>query len=423
MFPLIVLYLALVLIRPQEYPALIDSDIPLLPATLIAAALLWLFSARKKAFDAPQHLLLAAFLLVLMASEVANGWAGGAIEQLKTFGPSLVAFVLIADAARTRAHSQALMAAFALCSTVLAVHGIEQVQSGIGWTGMPLIQDGRIQYVGIFSDPNDLGLLFVTVLPMTFYLGSRGGLAGLRRLFWLVAAALLLIGIYLTNSRGALLAVAVLAAVHIWLRHGKIWAGILGSAGLFAMMMLPSRLQDLDVDEDSAAGRIDAWYSGLQMFSSKPVFGVGAGNFTDHNYLTAHNSFVLVIAETGFVGFTIWLAFIGYCFWMMWTMLREDAAAGDDSRAAAWATEQALARTLLLSLCGFFAAAFFLSRSYLIVLYLLAGLVTGYYCGARERFPLLRRFSLGEDVVRWPLLSALGIGALFVVVKLLLAAG
>ncbi|MEO7063753.1 MAG: O-antigen ligase family protein [Dokdonella sp.] len=423
MFPLVLLYLVLVLIRPQEYPGLIDLDIPFMPAAMLGAVFMWLVANRKKPFDAPQYVLLVAFLVILMLSKVVNGWAGGAIEQLKTFGPSVVAFVLVAHATIVRTRTTAVMAVFALCSAVLAVHGIEQVQSGTGWTGMPLVQDGRIQYVGIFSDPNDLGMLFVMVLPMAVYLSSRGGLLGMRRLFWLTGAALLLFGIYLTNSRGALLAVAVVAAGYIWLHHGKIWAGIIGSVCLASMMMLPSRLQDLDVDEDSAAGRIDAWYSGFQMFTSHPVLGVGAGNFTDNNYLTAHNSFVLVIAETGYVGFTIWLAFVGYCFWMMVTVLRHRPDLPDPIRVAAWAEEQAIARTLLLSLCGFFATAFFLSRSYVILLYLLAGLVVGFYTGARERFPSLRGFSLVSDAVRWLLFSAAGILALFIVVKLLLAAG
>ncbi len=62
------------------------------------------------------------------------------------------------------------MAVIVMCSVVLAVHGIEQARSGIGWTGVPIGEDGRIQYVGIFNDPNDLGLLFVAALPMSVLL-------------------------------------------------------------------------------------------------------------------------------------------------------------------------------------------------------------------------------------------------------------
>jgi len=301
------------------------------------------------------------------------------------------------------------------------VHGVEQVETGIGWTGMPLVQDdGRIQYVGVFSDPNDLGLLFVSVLPMAFFLSTRGGMLGLARLFWLAAAALLLYGIYLTNSRGALLAVAFLVGFWLWLRRGMVTALVVGGAGLTAMTLLPSRLQELDASESSAAGRIDAWYEGLQMFISQPLFGVGAGNFTEHNYLTAHNSFVLALAETGFVGFTFWLAFVAYGFRMMLTLYRHKPELSDPDAEQSWKTERAIACTLLLALGAFCAAAFFLSRTYNIVLYLIAALIVAEYHGARERFPSLPDFPLGRDLVRIPLYAIAAIVAMYVLVRVLL---
>src|SRR3546814_8345660 len=133
-----------------------------------------------------------------------------------------------------------------LCAVVLTILGIGQVGLGQGWTGMPTVQDGRIQYVGIFSDPNDLAMLFIMAVPMTLLMAGRGGLLGLRRVFWWAAALTLLYGVYLTNSRGAFLAVMAIAAVWLWQRRGAVIAGILGAAGMAGMMMLPTRMQELD---------------------------------------------------------------------------------------------------------------------------------------------------------------------------------
>jgi len=416
----ILIYLVLVIIRPQEYPGVVELELPLLSVALVVALIAWGISGRKK-FDEPQYPLLFAFLAVVMFSQVVNGWAGGALKQFWQFGPAVAAFVLLASAVRTERQMVVAMATFVLSACVLAIHGVEQVQLGIGWTGMPLVQeDGRIQYVGIFSDPNDLGLLFVAVLPMAFYLSSRGGLVGLARLFWLATAALLLYGIYLTNSRGALLAVAAVVAVWLWLRRGIVTALVVGGVGLVGMTLLPSRLQELDASESSAAGRVDAWYEGMQMFLSQPLFGVGAGNFTEHNYLTAHNSFVLVLAETGFIGFTIWLAFVGYCFRMMLTLYRHQPPLPDRAAEQAWASERRIAATLFLVLCGFFAAAFFLSRSYVIILYLVAALVVGEYSGARERFPSLPEFNLGREAGRWLMIAIGSIVLLYLIIRILL---
>ena len=419
MFIFSLIYLVCTIIRPQDYmPAL--ADVPLLPVFLILAFVAWSASSAKT-LAAPQFIILPFFLLTLMISEVANHWLGGALEQLKQFGPIAIAFVVLATALTVnRRRVSVTFGVFVLCAMVLALHGVEQARYGVGWTGMTLGEDGRIRYVGTFNDPNDLGLLFVAVLPMALYLSARG--AFLRRVFWLAGAALLLYGVYLTNSRGALLAVLVIGGVYVWYRRGMVTAGVLSIVGLAAMKILSSRMNELDADESSAAGRVDAWYEGMHMFLSQPLFGVGAGNFTEHNNLTAHNSLVLVLAETGFVGFTLWLAFVGYCFWMMAAMLRYQPAPteGGVEHSLDWAAEKELALTLLLSLCGMFAAAFFLSRSYNSILYLLMAVVVGHYVGARRRFPGLRAFSLFDAWWRWLVVSVIAIVALFVIVTVLL---
>ncbi len=415
----ILIYIALVIVRPQEYPGLVEAQLPLLPVALVCAVTAWAVSSHKS-LRAPQYLLLVAFLGVAMLSEVVNGWAGGAIEEFSRFAPSVAAFVVLANASWTRRRVVTAMAVMTLCACVLAADGVQQAHTEVGWTGMPTEPGGRIQYLGIFNDPNDLGLLFVGVLPMAFYLSSQGGLLGLLRLFWLAAATLLLYGIYLTSSRGALVAVAFMAGTWVWMRRGLVTAAIIGGIGLSGMTLLPSRLQDIDASESSAAGRVDAWYEGLQMFQSQPLFGVGAGNFSDYNQLTAHNSFVLVLAETGIIGFTIWMAFVGYCFWMMFTLYHHNPDLADTKAAAAWRLERALGATLLIALCGFFAAAFFLSRSYVIILYFITALTVGEYAGARQRFPSLPEFRLWHDVGRWLIVSIVGIIALYVTVRVLL---
>ena len=146
-----------------------------------------------------------------------------------------------------------------------------------------------------------------------------------------------------------------------------------------------------------------------------------------------------VLAETGILGFTLWLAFVVYGFRMMWTGSRPlgelsweheaaPAADGDaetalaelDAIEAGMAEGRAISMTLLLSLVGFFTASFFLSRSYVVVLYLLSALVLAQYEDQRREDPGLPAFSLGDDVLLWP---AVGVGAalgLYVLVKVLL---
>ena len=506
MYPAMIVYLLLVLIRPQDYPELMDRlAYPLQPMALLIAAGFWMLAPRKD-FGAPQFLLLLGFFCVLMVSHVFNGWIGGALEQLEKFAPVVLAFVVFTHALNSRERIRRTMAVLVLCATVLAAHGIEQAQIGVGWTGVGLSQGTRIQYVGIFNDPNDLGMLFVTCIPMAFWLGSRGGMMGLRRLWWWSLACALLYGVYLTDSRGSLLGVLAMLGMYVWQTRGPFIAAVGGLFAFAAMLALPSRLQELDASEASAHGRIESWYEGLMMFRGDPLFGIGPDMYSDVYHLTAHNSFVLVLAETGIVGFTLWIAFIGYAFRMMWVASRpvEDAfaderderdekdapwnAQGSASRAAAaqadprprpapaeaaladgtavpasgavsgtapgmalalveieprrespqtsaeWdeddeafaeqdferAESRAISLTLLLSLVGFYTTAFFLSRSYVVILYLVSALVLAHYLELRRRDPDLPDFALGRDALLWPVLSVGAVIGLYVLVKILL---
>lgn len=443
MFIAMLVYLLLVLIRPQDYPALIDGDpLPLQPVALIVAALFWLLSVRKQ-FDAPQYPLLLAFFLVLMASHVFNGYFGGALDQLYKFAPTLLAFVVLANAVDTRRRVRVVMGLFALCAAVLALHGIEQVRTGTGWTGVGLSQETRIQYVGIFNDPNDLGMLFVICLPMAVYLARTTRV--LKPLWWVVAGTIVY-GIVLTDSRGTLLACLALLGVYVWWRRGAVVAGLLGAGALAGLMALPSRVQEEGLTDDSAMGRVESWYEGLMMFREHPLFGVGPDMYSDLYRLTAHNSFVLVLAETGIVGFTLWIAFVGYCFRMMLVALRQPPQSvldvvqgegeGDDGHATAdaeaetradaaqaWFQDRAIALTLLLSLVGCFVAAFFLSRSYVVIVYLLAALVVAHYTAMRRQDAALPAFPLQADLVRWPLVAAAAVVGLYLLVKVMLAVG
>jgi hypothetical protein len=64
------------------------------------------------------------------------------------------------------------------------------------------------------------------------------------------------------------------------------------------------------ISASEGADRLEAWATGLELFKGAPLFGIGFGAFTDFNDITAHNSFVLCLAELGLIGSTIWMALL-----------------------------------------------------------------------------------------------------------------
>ena len=73
-----------------------------------------------------------------------------------------------------------------------------------------------------------------------------------------------------------------------------------------------------------------------------------------------------------------------------------------------------------MSLYGLFSAAFFLSRSYTVVMYLLVALVVGHYMGARQRWPGVPLLRLTDHWMRWLAVSVATIVALYVITTILL---
>src|SRR5690606_29669810 len=84
-------WLGLVLIRPQEYPALLDMGIPILPIAMLGALGTWFISSSRRPLAQPTYPLFAVFIVVAMLTMVVNGWAGGAVTRLLALLPSLLA--------------------------------------------------------------------------------------------------------------------------------------------------------------------------------------------------------------------------------------------------------------------------------------------------------------------------------------------
>ena len=350
----------------------------------------------------------------------------------------------------TLAKLRAVFVLLTAASCVMALHGIGQAADDLatGWTGAVMIE-GRITYLGFLNDPNDLARSMLMTLPMCLHMAHGRGFS-LRWMFR-AAALLILYGVYLTNSRGAILAVGSMLLIYCTRRYG-LWRGLILVPLLAAPMVLlaPSRIGEISAEEDSAAGRVEAWYEGFQMLRSHPLFGVGKGQFTDHHTLTAHNSYVLALAELGIVGYFVWLSIIILTVMMLWALVRSgdptprnDASAVPDMPSTSWAvpavpampmlqgergtTEidtwddcQRSARTLFYGMVGILVSAYFLSRSYVVILYLQIALAVAVHQLARAHWPTFPRVLFGPMWGKLAMISVASAFFLWLVTRVLL---
>src|SRR6202008_2360617 len=112
-----------------------------------------------------------------------------------------------------------------------------------------------------------------------------------------------------THSRGGLIAVAAISLFAARKFIGTTPSMIMTVALLVAMLALDFT-GGRGISASDGADRLEAWANGLEIFKSAPLFGIGFGNFTDHHDVTAHNSFVLCLAELGLMGSTLWIGLL-----------------------------------------------------------------------------------------------------------------
>jgi O-antigen ligase len=413
-------YVFLVIVRPHEWvPAL--AGMPILPIALLMAFAMWLFRP-DKTLTTPQHLMVPAFVAAAIFSRVAMGWLSGAIYAAQDLVPALMFFVVGASLAEKTDDLERVLKTLCASTFVLALHGLDQVfTDGVGWTGQALTSSSgspRIQYVGVFSDPNDLAMLFVACVPLCVHFARHASAS--TRLVWLMGSGLLMYSVYLTNSRGGLVALLGVLLLFGALRLGKVATITLATLALPTLIAATRLTGGLDTDEESTAGRIDAWYTGLQLFEQNPLFGVGYGLFTDHNDLTAHNSWVLVLAETGFTGYLPWFTATTISLLMLWKMRVAAPPSGDGALLETAARDRALAGTLFWSTFGMLIAAFFLSRSYNQLFFLLWAWSAGHGAGFAKRDPSFRSIDLRSQIWRWLMLAVASIAAFYILVRILL---
>jgi len=201
-------------------------------------------------------------------------------------------------------------------------------------------------------------------------------------------SASMILGIWCTHSRGALVGLVVLVALILRERFGFI-SGSLTSA-LIAILMLYTGYTEGRTQDN----RRDIWSDGLGMFKSSPVWGVGFNGFMQNSEQTAHNSFLLCAVELGLIGCFLWM---GLLVVSLWQVRRVATAPDSDPELRGWA------KAVFFSLVGFLVPAFFLSDTYAATLYLLLGMSAAISGLEMER--------TGTELLpagnRWPLKTAM----------------
>jgi O-antigen ligase len=204
----------------------------------------------------------------------------------------------------------------------------------LGWIGFWKDFNGRLG--GAVPSPNGMAALLILPTAVLIFWGvlGRGRLWG--RVGALATAAPMVVALYVTYSRAALLALFVLAVILCWrirrvLGIAVLVVGIVGGA-----IALPSYLQlrsqsalegvvtpgSILVASDEY--RFRAWGAATRMWQDQPITGQGflaykqlADTYGDPVLGSPHNEWLRLFAEEGTVAGLAGLAFIAIMFWYL----------------------------------------------------------------------------------------------------------
>lgn len=252
------------------------------------------------------------------------------------------------------------------------------------WCYKQYLFDGALRAWGVGLDPNYEALALVVAIPLAAWMGWSEEGKGLRFVGKSCAASL--VGAtFLTQSRGALITLAMVGCLGLRRTRRKVTAAAttLGVAALL-MVLAPSSLWPrfesirvtgpaLNGDETSVEARLAVLVAGVRMDSAHPVFGVGLDRFKalsiDYNPrlralsagFVAHDTYVQVAAEAGLPALLLFIA----------VMVAGFANCRAARRLAQDRTLSGIADAMRLALMAYAVGALFLSAQYLMWYWLL----------------------------------------------------
>lgn len=251
-----------------------------------------------------------------------------ALQPLIDFSKWVVIYFLLINTINSRAKLYFFLLLFLLLNFKYAQYATRL------WVAAGFYSDPRGLNAGggigssFFQNPNDFGIAMSTVLGLAYAMiaGDKSRWLGFIRAQWFhfVNAAMVLLAIVASSSRGAALGAAAVA-MGIWAKSNRKLAGLIALAiiAVATVSLIPDdnweRFRNMGTEHDeSGQSRLALWSAGIRMALEDPLTGVGPNNFVFVNtqfYMSVyavvqHNVFIQAASELGFPGLLLFVLMI-----------------------------------------------------------------------------------------------------------------
>src|SRR5262249_50942339 len=153
---------------------------------------------------------------------------------------------------------------------------------------------GRVRYLGVLLDPNELSLATALAVPFAFaFLEMKR--SALRLILLLATLVVVAVEIVFTQSRGGQLTFGAVLGAYFVKKYGWKRGFMVGAVMAVPMLALGGRHDESA--EESTLERLGCAAAGIKMLMDTRGVGVGFGLYTEHHFLTAHNAYILAVGE------------------------------------------------------------------------------------------------------------------------------
>ena len=363
-------FISLFILRPWEaMPP--NSFVAVVPRALALVSLLsWLiYTIKNKRFSIKWNRgcsLYASLIgwLVLSACFSSNALSG--IQGLfEMFFPITILCLLVVNTVSDRLDIQSISTSLAISITGMIIASLIPaiLNPEFGVAGF------RMGVEGLFGNSNDLASLIVLVLPFMLAGVIFRKISTRTRIMLCIPIAVLLFALWLTQSRGGVLAFLISGIIYFianFKRGFKSWLIVIVFVIVAGGISLALNRNEDDLSESQSA-RLGHVNTALRMLKVNPLFGVGYGNYTKlyeqftTNFIeagerTAHSTWLLVMAEGGLPALFILVYLFVTTFKAAWSIRK-------------------IAPEFLLSLISYTVTMTFLSHTYIFIPYLLYAVI------------------------------------------------
>lgn len=179
----------------------------------------------------------------------------------------------------------------------------------------------RLMGFGAFANSNDIAALMVLVAPFALMTAVRTTETLVLRATASFVLLIVLGSIYMSQSRGAMLAFGIALGFFLVKKVQKRWLNIAFAVGALLILVVYFKFSGRSEDDlsQSSSSRMTYIKTGINMGIRNPILGVGYESYEvkfeeyateilyEWGHRTAHNSWILVFAETGFPGLILFL--------------------------------------------------------------------------------------------------------------------